>query len=137
MRGWNVPKGFKFDKWTVANPQYGYYQDPQPKPGVYLIICKEWMDEPTDDFNIKVKILFIGHSRNLFNKFSRSHSVYPKLKRELSHLGGVDFYFKHTDNFLIESKKLIKKFNPEFNKSIGRKKRNILPQQKISKETSN
>lgn len=91
-------------EWKTPNTYNNNFAEPPEKPGIYVFVVYV---EPNDRGNI----VYIGSSVNLSNRY-HGHRAKIFLYEQYWY---VRFYFKETENFKEEEKRLIQKFQPKFN----------------------
>jgi len=98
----------KFNGFTTPNT-YCNFTPLSEKSGVYLLVNR-LID--THEYKLMYVVLYIGSAKNIKNRV-RGHN----LMRTLRNLhGDVVPYFKEYVDYIEQEKKLIKEFNPKYNK---------------------
>jgi len=95
-----------FPDWKTPNTYGNNYEQPPQESGVYLLVRPFEGDKQIFD------IMYIGSAKWLYQRYER-HEVL----RVLSEVYGyVQFYWIRDDNYKETEKKLIKQYQPKFNK---------------------
>jgi excinuclease UvrABC nuclease subunit len=104
---------FKFveEDWFTERTYNNNFKPTPNKSGVYLLVFTP-LKLPGE--KLEHEILYVGSSYNLKQR-STSHEVVRILSKFSEFKFNVRFYFKETDNYLEEEKKLIGIINPQFN----------------------